>query len=380
MTDVLIHGDTVRSPEMRHEVPLAIGDPFLLMRHDGRTVVLTNALERDRIAGVLPDALLMLWSDLGLLDLLEAGTPEVDALVEVASRAVAQVGVTRARVPATFPLGLADRLRADGVRLDVDQAHFDALRRRKSPAELTGIRRAQLAAEAGMAAAAGLLRAARVDGDRLTLDGTPLTAELVRATARDACATMGAPAPADIMVVSAWSGGGHDPGSGPLPARRPIEVDLWPCDEAAGCWADMTRTFVVGEVPDAVAALHRTVLDAADAARAAARPGVPCRALYDAAAAVIEAAGHPTQRTRAPGETLTEGFYFSLGHGVGLEIHEAPILGLSPEHELVAGEVVAIEPGIENLPGIGGVRVEDLLLITDDGAETLTDYPYDLTP
>ena len=94
----------------------------------------------------------------------------------------------------------------------------------------------------------------------------------------------------------------------------------------------------------------------------------------------VEAAGHPTLRTRAPGETLTEGFYFSLGHGVGLEIHEPPILGLSAEHELVAGDVIAIEPGIEGIPGIGGVRVEDLLLVTDDGAETLTDYPYGLTP
>ncbi|HET6690673.1 MAG TPA: M24 family metallopeptidase [Miltoncostaeaceae bacterium] len=380
MTDVLLHGDTERSAEMRHEVPIAIGDPFLVMEHDGRTVVLTNALEHDRIAAVLPDALIMLGSDLGLLDLVEGGMSRADAELEVVSRAVAEVGVTHARVPAAFPLAVADRLRDDGVRLDVDQAFFDARRRAKSAAELAGIRRAQLAAEAGMAAAANLLRAARRDGDGLVLDGAPLTAELVRATIRDACATMAAPAPADIMVVSAWSGGGHDPGSGRLPAGLPIEIDLWPRDEASGCWADMTRTFVVGDVPGEVADLHEVVVRAADAARAAARPGARCRALYDAAAEVIEAAGHRTLRTRAPGETLTEGFYFSLGHGVGLEIHEAPILGLSDEHELVRGDVVAIEPGIENLPGVGGVRIEDLLLITADGAETLTDFPYGLIP
>ncbi|HMO01269.1 MAG TPA: M24 family metallopeptidase [Miltoncostaeaceae bacterium] len=380
MTDVLLHGDTARSADMRHVIPLEIGDPFLVMEHDGRTVVLTNALERDRIAAAVPDVLLMLASDLGLLDLVEGGMSRADADLEVVSRAVAEVGVTHARVPAAFAVAVADRLRADGVRLDVDQPFFDRRRRSKSAAELAGIRRAQRAAEAGMAAAAGLLRAARRDGGGLVLDGAPLTAERVRATIRDACAAMGAPAPADIMVVSAWSGGGHDPGTGPLPADLPIEIDLWPRDEASGCWADMTRTFVVGEVTGEVAALHDVVLRAADAARAAARPGTRCRALYDAAAEVIEAAGHPTLRTRAPGETLTEGFYFSLGHGVGLEIHEAPILGLSDEHELVEGDVIAIEPGIENLPGIGGVRVEDLLLITPGGAETLTDHPYRLTP
>jgi Xaa-Pro aminopeptidase len=113
-------------------------------------------------------------------------------------------------------------------------------------------------------------------------------------------------------------------------------------------------------------------------ARGAARPGVTGRALYDAACDVVERAGHPTQRTRKPGETLDHGFYFGLGHGVGLEVHEPPGLGLSGHDELVAGDVVAIEPGIEGIEGIGGVRFEDLLLITEDGSETLTDYPYDL--
>jgi Xaa-Pro aminopeptidase len=140
----------------------------------------------------------------------------------------------------------------------------------------------------------------------------------------------------------------------------------------------MTRTFVAGRVSDEVGRLHAIVREALEAARAAARPGVRGRELYDLAADVVERAGFPTQRTRTPGETLTSGFYFSLGHGVGLELHEPPTLGLSGEDVLVAGDVVAVEPGIEGLEGIGGVRLEDLLLITDDGCETLTDFPYDL--
>jgi Xaa-Pro aminopeptidase len=180
------------------------------------------------------------------------------------------------------------------------------------------------------------------------------------------------------MVVSALSGTGHDPGSGPLPADLPIEIDLWPRDETSGCWADMTRTFVNGEVTADVAGLRDVVRDMLESARAAARPGMRGRALYDIAADIAERAGYPTQRTREPGQTLTHGFYFSLGHGVGLEVHESPGLGLAGAETLVPGDVIAIEPGIEGIDGIGGVRFEDLLLITDDGCETLTRYPYEL--
>jgi Xaa-Pro aminopeptidase len=139
----------------------------------------------------------------------------------------------------------------------------------------------------------------------------------------------------------------------------------------------MTRTFVAGEVTPQVAELRDTVRAALEAARSAARPGITGRALYDVAAEVVEQAGHPTQRTRRPGESLEHGFYWSLGHGVGLDVHEPPSLGLSGE-ELVAGDVIAIEPGIEGVPGVGGVRFEDLLLLTEGGCETLTRFPYDL--
>ena len=381
MSGVLLHGPTVGSPALRHEVPLAIIDPFTYLETDGRAVIVTNALERARIAAVRPDAELLGIDELGLFDLVAAAMPRHLAELEVISRAVARAGLRSARVPPELPVAVADRLRADGVELVVDHELFAARRRVKSDAELAGILRAQRAAEAGMAAAAALLRAAEPSGGRLRLDGAPLTAEHVRAALRAACADAGAPAPPDVLVTSVLSGGGHDPGSGPLPAALPVTIDLWPCDEASGCWADMTRTFVVGEPSDDVLSLHELVSTALAAARSAIRPGRTGREIYDVAADVIEGAGHRTQRTRAEGETLTHGFYFALGHGVGLEVHEAPTLGLAiGEAPLVAGDVLALEPGLEGLPGIGGVRLEDLVRVTQHGCETLTDYPYALAP
>jgi Xaa-Pro aminopeptidase len=377
---ILIYGDTERSAALRHEVPLAIMDPFLFVEHDGSKTILTNSLEHDRLARVLPEAELVLVNDLGYFDLIREGVPRHQAELEVVTRAVRRAGIEAAVVPPDLPVAVADRLRADGVELTVDYAAFERRRRSKTPAELAGIRRAQTVAEAAMAEAARVLREAdRVDG-RLERAGAPLTAEDVRQAIRDVCSARGAPAPPDIMVTSTLSGGGHDPGSGPLPADLPIAIDLWPRDEETGCWADMTRTFVAGTVSPEVATLRDVVRDAIETVRAAVRPGVTGRELYDLAAGIVERAGHPTLRTAEPGQTLRHGFYFGLGHGVGLEVHEAPGLGLSGTEPLVAGDVIAIEPGIEGLPGIGGVRLEDLLIVTEDGSETLTDFPYDLTP
>jgi Xaa-Pro aminopeptidase len=295
---------------------------------------------------------------------------------------VREIGIQEAVVPGDFPLGLGDRLRQDGVVLTVDDAAVDARRRVKTPAELDGIRAAARAAEASMAAAAALLARARPAGDHLELDGRTLLAEDVRAAVRTACAAQGAPCPPDVIVASVWQGNGHEPGSGPLPAGLPIHVDVWPQDENSACWADMARTFVVGEP----AADHAALLDereplvrqALEQALAAVRPGVTGRELFAATCDFFEAAGYPTQRTSKP-EDESDGFQYSLGHGVGLEVHEAPSLGLAGHDALVAGDVIAIEPGLWDRR-IGGIVVEELVLVTDGGCELLTRFPRDLTP
>ena len=228
---------------------------------------------------------------------------------------------------------------------------------------------------------ARVLRESEIDGEGLRYDGEVLTSEPLRARVREVCARLGAPAPDDIIVAPMRPGDavGHEAGSGPLPAHAPICLDLWPQDEASGCWADMTRTWVRGDISDAVADLHRLVLEAHEHSLAATRPGVRGVEVYGAACDVFEAAGYPTQRTKKPGESLQHGFFFGLGHGVGLEVHEAPALGRTGRAPLIAGDVVAVEPGVVD-PEHGGMRVEDLVLVTADGYELLTERSYDLVP
>ena len=381
MPSILICGDTLRSPELRHEVPLGIGDPFLYLETNGRRAVLTNVLEVDRIAQQAPELERLLGEQFGRDELIAEGLSYEAIDRELYVRAVRELGIAAAVVPPDFPLAVADRLRAEGIEVAADDDLFVERRRHKTDAELAGIRRAAHAAVAGVEECARVLREAEIDADGLRHEGEVLTSEALRARVRGVCARLGAPAPDDIIVAPMRPGDavGHESGSGPLPAHAPICLDLWPQDEASGCWADMTRTWVRGEITDAVADLHRLVLEAHERALAATRPGVPGVEIYGAACDVFEAAGHPTQRTKKPGETLQHGFYFGLGHGVGLEVHEAPALGRTGRTPLIAGDVVAIEPGTVD-PEHGGMRVEDLVLVTDDGYELLTERSYDLVP
>jgi Xaa-Pro aminopeptidase len=329
----------------------------------------------------LPDAKILDVFDLGYKELVENGLTMHEAGREIEIRAVREIGIDEAIVPADFPLALGDRLREEGVVLTVDETAVSLRRRSKSPVEIEGIRIAQRAAEAGMGAASEVLARAQAGAEgRLEVNGKLLLAEDVRFVLREACAAHGAPCPPDVIVASVWQGNGHEPGGGPLPAGLPIHIDLWPRHEETGCWADMARTFVAGEPvsehAELIAEQDRLVREALDEAKAAVRPGVTGRELFDATCDLFESAGYPTQRT-TNGEA--NGFQHSLGHGVGLEVHEAPGLGLSGRDPLVVGDVIAIEPGLWD-ERAGGVCHEDLVLVTETGGEVLTQFPYDLAP
>ena len=274
--------------------------------------------------------------------------------------------------------GGRDRLRARGIEIRPDRAFFNKRRRAKNEAEIAGIRKAQRGTEAAMDAARDLFRRAEQSNGRLTVDGETLTSELVKARITDVFNQHGLVS--DEMIVShgPQTAVGHDMGSGPFAAGEPIVLDLFPRDRESGCYADMTRTFVIGDAPDELVEYHRLVKEALDRSIAAVKPGAAGRAIYELVCDVFHEAGYPTQLSKQEGEVLDRGFYHGLGHGVGLEVHEAPWLSRDPG-ELEVGDVITLEPGLYR-PDFGGCRLEDLILVTEDGGENLTQYPYDLTP
>lgn len=378
MPDVLMHADTFRSPELRHEVPLGIPDPFLYAERDGVKHIQISSMEVPRLAAL---GLFELHpgEEYGVDELIAGGLSYPEIRAELVLRAVKSIGVTNAVVPETFPLWLADRLRGEGVELTADGDFFDARRRVKTAAELAGMRRAQRAAEAGMDTVRDLLRRATANGDGLQLDGEPLTVERVKSAMSQTFAAHGTTAEEFIVAPGAQGAVGHDMGSGPIQAGVPIVVDIWPRDNESFIFCDMTRTFVVGDVPDDVREWHRLCKEALDRAISEIKDGADGRAIFDGTCEIFEGAGEPTQRTKEPGKPLANGFFHGLGHGVGLEVHEEPGMGLASKRPLMAGDVITVEPGCYR-QGYGGVRLEDLVLVTAGGAENLTQYPYDLEP
>lgn len=378
MPDVLLIGDSERSTELRQEVGVPVGDPFVYAEVDGRRVAIVWSIEGERIAEVEPGIEIVPSESFTVEDIIEEVDDVYDVWPAQCVRYVRSLGLRSAVVPGTFPLGVAEALRADGVELTVDQGHFDDRRRVKSPRQLDGIRAAQAAAEAGMAAVAAALRRSQPGSGGRVLDGAPLTCERLRRLATDAFGEHGCRGDDLVAARGAQAANGHDTGSGRVGNDDVVLCDFFPRHVESGCFGDMTRTFRVGAPDETIAAWHRDCLEALELAISLVRPGADGSELNRVVCSFFEERGHPTTLSHPDGEPLRDGFFHALGHGVGLDLHEAPGMGRVGQ-VLVAGDVVALEPGLYR-QGWGGVRVEDVVVVTDEGCEVLGSFPRDLTP
>ncbi|MFW6448662.1 MAG: M24 family metallopeptidase [Halobacteriota archaeon] len=274
--------------------------------------------------------------------------------------------------PPRFPLGVARGLEAAGVDVVVDKDGIvDEVRAVKTEPELEAIAATQTAAEAAMARAEAILAGADIaDDGTLRYAGEPLTSERIklaieRQLLEDRCALE------DVIVASgADAANPHDSGAGPIAEGETVIVDIFPSHKQTRYFGDLTRTFVKGEPTETQRAWYEDTLAAQSAALEAIEAGVTGEAVHDAVCDVYEGRGHETLRSDPAAET---GFIHSTGHGVGLDIHEGPSLSQTGE-ALEVNHVVTVEPGLYD-PAVGGVRIEDLVVVTDDGYHNLTEYP-----
>ncbi len=283
-------------------------------------------------------------------------------------------GVESVAVPSRFPVAVADALRDRGVAVTPDSDEVVAdIRAVKTDEEVEHVHAAQRANEAAMAAAEELIADATVEDGVLHHDGEPLTSGRVKEAIE--VTLLGHRCGLDEAVVACGADGAdpHDRGSGPLRAGESIVIDIFPRSKETKYHGDLTRTFVRGEPSDELVRRHELTREAKAAAFEVLEPGATGAEVHDAVCDVYEDAGYATLRSD---ETTETGFIHSTGHGVGLDVHELP--RLSPDGgELEPGHVVTVEPGLYD-PAVGGGRVEDLAVVTEDGYRNLTDYHEDL--
>jgi Xaa-Pro aminopeptidase len=342
-------------------------DPFVFVQKGRARILVMSDLERDRARHQARVDRVIAWS--GVAKRIEAAgrKPTAAAVIALVLRDLA---LKRVEVPRRFPLGLAMELDAQGVRLDLVDDPFWPQREVKRPDEVRAVTEALRAAEAGLQAGLQALRACRVGRDGwLRRDGRRFTAEDLRAAVNTRIMAQGCVPAHTICAPGDQAVDPHEEGHGPIRAHTPVVMDIFPRSERTGYFGDLTRTVVRGRASEALREVYALVHEGVRLGHRRIRDGADGRAIHREIQALFDARGYRTGVKQG----RMQGFFHGTGHGLGLEIHEAPSISTRPS-TLRAGHTVTVEPGLYYL-GLGGVRIEDVALVTRKGSRNLTRVP-----
>jgi Xaa-Pro aminopeptidase len=366
--NLLIVADSERNADMLYATGMFVPDPFIYLRLHGKSVIVMSDLEIDRARKQAPHCRVISFSQVQK-QLRAAGVPR-PGYADVVAHLLRQRRIQTISVPADFPLGLANELAARKVKAVAVKGGVFPGREIKSAAEVRKLVAALRMAEAGMAAGMAALRAAKIGRDRkLIYQGAPLTSGKLRSISDTAVLQAGGLAANTIVAGGLQGCDPHERGHGPLHAHEPIILDIFPRAQATGYFGDITRTVVRGRASEAVRKLYRTVHQGQQIGFKQIRAGVVTADVHRAVNGFFEQEGYRTGKRKG----RMEGFFHGTGHGLGLEIHEAPRMGTSSTDLLKVGHVVTVEPGLY-YPGIGGVRLEDVAVVTAKGARNITQF------
>ena len=341
-------------------------DPFIFTRINGKKILVMSDLEVDRARteSRVDEVLSMskLQAQAKKKGAASAGTAEVlDLLFK-------EHGVKQAQVPASFPVVLADRLREMGYTLEIRKDPFFPERMIKSAEEVAAIREAIRLTEEAIKSAIDVIAQAEIKGEELWLRGRPLTSELIRKTLHLTLMGSDMLGRETIVAGGAQACDPHCIGNGTLRAHWPIVLDVFPLSMKSRYYADITRTVVKGKPSEKVKTMHRLVLEGQEIGFKRVKPGADGKAIHQAILDHFEKNGFKTGEV----DGRMQGFFHGTGHGLGLEIHEAPRVG-GVNDILQAGQVVTVEPGLYYLDA-GGIRIEDDVLVTPSGCEVLSSF------
>ncbi|MFG0292020.1 MAG: M24 family metallopeptidase [Phycisphaerales bacterium JB050] len=381
-TATLIAGIPATNRSLYHRIHFLAGDPAatidLPADHPslpGRTLIIRD-IEMDRARAHAKAARVVCPADYTPDDGL-SGDREI-ATAQATAEFLRRAGATRVVSDRSLPLVFAEMIKRAGLALECDLDLGVLDRRAKDAQEIELLREAQAVTEGAMRMACEMVAHAEAGPDGiLTHEGEPLTAERVMSAIDIWLLERAYANPGSIVAPGPIGADCHERGHGPIRTGQPVIIDIFPQNKHTLYNGDCTRVVVHGQVPEELARMHDTVVRAKKAAIAATRAGVTGESVHRAAIEVITAAGYhtglPEQHAEAGKDPSFCSMVHGTGHGIGLDVHEPPLLDMKGP-ELVVGDALTIEPGLY-CAAIGGVRIEDMVVVTESGCENLNTLP-----
>lgn len=350
--------------DMLYATKFWAGDPFIFLERNGKRTVVLSDLEIDRGRRTAQVDEFVSFNKLERE--VQGNAKKTPSYAKVLAHFLKKRGVKRALVPASFSLGYARELK--GVNLVTTNGTFWPAREAKTDKEIKLIEHALRITEAGLQQAIEVLKASKPGpGKKLRWSAKTLTSEILRAEIDSAILRAGGTPTTTIVAGGDQACDPHERGSGPLYANSLIILDVFPRDAKTGYWGDLTRTVVRGRASEAQRKLWKTVLDGQELALKRIKAGIDGMTIHKAIQKLFSDRGYPTEVRK--GKNV--GFFHGTGHGLGLEIHEYPRL---QKVVLKDRQCLTVEPGLY-YPGLGGVRHEDVVIVTRKGCKILSRFP-----
>jgi Xaa-Pro aminopeptidase len=354
---------------MLYAVGMFVPDPFVFFHLRGKRHIVVSDLEVDRARQQAPHCRVLSLNQ--IQNRLRKDGIKRNSLPQIIRHVLRSRRVKKVVVPDHFPLGLARELRRLKIKVQPRGGQVFPERAVKSADEVKKISAALTMAEVGLAEGIQALVSSKVDRKRRILfRGNPLTSEKLRAVINTAIVQAGG-VPCNTIVAGGRQGcDPHERGHGILRANEPIILDVFPRSQRTGYFGDITRTVVKGRASDALQKLYRTVQRGQDIGFDHLKNGVAASEVHKRIQEFFEQEGFKTGRVNG----RMQGFFHGTGHGVGLQIHEGPRVGAVSTDTLRTGHVITVEPGLYYWELGGGVRLEDMALITANGPRNLTKF------
>ena len=359
---LLLVGDSICDPDMYYLTRFSAVDRFTILAAE-KVTMLVSSMELRRAMHESSADKVVSTSEYGIREKLKASGKPGEAYTAALVEFLRDYGVRRIGVPQRFPAGIFTTLSKE-FQVSIVESPVSKWREVKSEQEIEAIGRVQRACEKAMHLAIDSISRSEPKGDYLYADGNPLTSEKVRSSIEISLLEEGCDAFDTIVAGGPAAANPHASGCGPLPANSPVVIDIFPRSKSSRYFADMTRTVLRGEASPEIVDIYDAVVAAQNAGIDAVRAGVDGKEVHTRVSQIFLDRGYPEGDDR--------GFIHSTGHGVGLEVHESPSLS-EAGGVLQASSVVTVEPGLY-YPDLGGVRLEDLVVVRPKGCDNLTEF------